>query len=74
MKGNITMPTRISRTQQELDEAPEDIGRVKETLQEAHSPEVSPETMASAIGQALETADYEDEDGERNDEAEAEEE
>ncbi len=61
VKGGKIMPARTSKAQQELDQALEDIGRVKEILQEAYTPEASREAMASAVGNALETlADYED--------------
>ncbi len=67
------MAARTSKAQQELDQALDDIGRVKEILQEAYTPEASREAMASALGEALETlADYEDE--EQDTEADEEEE
>lgn len=64
----------MAKRKTQLEEAHDDIGEVKEILQEAYTPESSREDLAEAIGKALATLeDYksdEDEEEEEGDEDE----
>ena len=61
--------TNMAKRKTELDQAQDDIGEVKDILQEAYTPESSREDLAEAIGKALATLeDYEsDEDEDQDD-------
>jgi hypothetical protein len=59
--------TRKTKVQRELDDALDTIADVKETLNEAYTPEASRESMAVAIGEVLESlAKYDDDDGDED--------